>query len=531
MPDDLVVRPENLPETARDLAKFISQCDRVFDRAGPAIVRSIDADVPRIQQLTQDQVVVLAHELTRPVEVRSQPRPVTLPDRVARLYLALSDWGLRPLKGVTTAPLLSSDGSVQVVEGHDPQTQIWCHRVPNIELRQHPTEADARVAFLALRTAFRTFPFADAITVGGNYAPLVDLSSAPGQDESTFLAALLTAVCRPSLPLAPGLLICAPLISGAGSGKGLLVRAICTIAFGHAPHALNACRDVAELEKRIGAALIEASPALFIDNVNDTALRSDLLASTLTEPHVKVRQLGVSRLLPLSPTAFVAVTGNGVTLGEDLVRRFIVVELDTHTEDAESRSFAPGFLKSIAVCRAELLTAALTIWRWGRKNENAIPLGRPLGNYETWTRWVRDPLLALGCADPVERISLIKTRDPERQRKMAIFEDWWANHGDKPVAAKQLSESTRKLIDPQSKSRQFVASALESLAGTRLGGYVLTRQAATGKWGAATYVLKRLEADQTESPTRPMNPMTPMPTGLSSRMHVDGTTEIENPKS
>jgi hypothetical protein len=162
----------------------------------------------------------------------------------------------------------------------------------------------------------------------------------------------------------------------------LLVRAICTVAFGHAPHALNACRDVAELEKRIGAALIEALPTLFIDNVNDTALRSDLLASTLTEPRVKVRQLGASRLLPLNPTAFVAVTGNGVTLGEDLVRRFLVVELDTHTEDPESRSFAPGFLNSIAARRAELLTAALTIWRWGRQNENAIPHGRALGNYD-----------------------------------------------------------------------------------------------------------------------------------------------------
>jgi putative DNA primase/helicase len=530
MPDDLVVRPENLPETARDLAKFISQCDRVFDRAGPAIVRSIEADVPRIQQLTLDQVVVLAHELSRPVEARSPPRPVTLPDRVARLYLALFDWDLRLLKGVTTAPLLSTDGSVGSVEGYDAQTQIWCHKVPAIELRQQPTDADAREALLTLRGAFRTFPFADAVLVyeDNNSVPLVDLASAPGHDESAFIAALLTAVCRPSLPLTPALLICAPLISGAGSGKGLLVRAICTIAFGHAPHALNACRDVGELEKRIGAALIEASPALFIDNVNDTALRSDLLASTMTEPHVKVRQLGVSRLLPLSPTAFVAVTGNGVTLGEDLVRRFIVVELDTHTEDAESRSFVPGFLDSIAVRRAELLTAALTIWRWGRQNENAIPLGRPLGNYEIWTRWVRDPLLALGCTDPVERISLIKTRDPERQRSVAIFEDWWENHRDEPVTAAKLCESTQKLIDPQGRGRQFVVSALRGLVGARVGGYVLTRQAAAGKWGATTYALKRV-VDQTESP---MPPMHPMPTGSSSpRMHVDAATEVQGPKS
>jgi len=163
--EDLVVRPENLPQTAHDLAKFISQCDRVFDRAGPAIVRSTGADIPQVQQLTPDQIVNLAHKLARPVDARSPPRPVTLPDRVARLYDALDDWGLQPLKGVTTAPLLSPDGSVRSVEGYDLQTQIWCHKVPAIELRQQPTEADARGALLTLRSAFRTFPFADAITV------------------------------------------------------------------------------------------------------------------------------------------------------------------------------------------------------------------------------------------------------------------------------------------------------------------------------------------------------------------------------
>lgn len=172
-------------------------------------------------------------------------------------------------------------------------------------------------------------------------------------------------VCRPSLPLAPGVLVSAPSISGAGSGKGLLVRAICEIAFGQPPQAFTGCRDIAELEKRISAALIEAAPVLFIDNVNDTALRSDLLASVLTEPSVRARRLGESQMLPLNPTAFVAVTGNGVTLSEDLVRRFITVELDPRMDDPENRPFAPGFVASVSARRPELLAAALTIWLLG----------------------------------------------------------------------------------------------------------------------------------------------------------------------
>ena len=311
---------------------------------------------------------------------------------------------------------------------------------------------------------------------------------------SGFLVGLLTAICRASLPLAPGLLISAPSISGAGSGKGLLVRAACEIAFGYPPYAFNACRDVAELEKRIGAALIEAAPVLFIDNVNDTALRSDLLASTLTEPLVKVRQLGASRMLPLNSAAFVAVTGNGVVLGEDLVRRFVVVELDPRTEDPESRPFKPRFLNDISARRTELLEAGLTIWRWGRQNESTINCGRALGSYETWSRWVRDPLKALSCADPVERIAVIKARDPERQRNLAIFKAWWAKHREKPVTAAQLSEEVQTLIDPHKRGRQYVASAVSGLAGARVGGYVLTRQKPKGNWSVATYALTRIEA-------------------------------------
>jgi hypothetical protein len=56
-------------------------------------------------------------------------------------------------------------------------------------------------------------------------------------ERAHFLSLLLplTAVCRPSLWRTPGMLITAPAVPGAGSGKGLLVRVICMIAFGVRP--------------------------------------------------------------------------------------------------------------------------------------------------------------------------------------------------------------------------------------------------------------------------------------------------------
>ena len=87
-------------------------------------------------------------------------------------------------------------------------------------------------------------------------------------------------------------------------------------------------------------------------------------------------------MVPLNSTAFMAVTGNGLTVTEDLARRFIPCELDARCEDPELRPFAGGFLDQIE-CRqlAELLAAVLTIWRWGRQQATARTRGKPLGSF------------------------------------------------------------------------------------------------------------------------------------------------------
>jgi hypothetical protein len=349
---------------------------------------------------------------------------------------------------------------------------------------------------------------------------VVDTDRPPGQDESAVLAALLTAICRPSLWLAPGVVIEAPQVSGAGSGKGLLVRAVCTIAFGTPPRAFTAGHDRQELDKRIGAELVEAAPALFLDNVNGAVLRSDTLASVLTERPASLRVLGLSRMVTLNSAAFIAITGNGLRLSEDLARRFLLCTLDAHCEDPEARDFEPGFLDEITRARADLLGAALTIWRWGRQNASELRRGRPLGGFEDWCAWVRDPLLALGCRDPIERVEQVKAADPNRQRIAELFRTWCGHHGDAPVKAAELAETVRQIIDPQGRGRQYVAARLGGLAGTRCAGFVLTRQEAAGEWGAATYAVCRAAPAATDDVQHhrdhreqhdPMPPMPPMP--------------------
>src|SRR5262249_37071914 len=222
-------------------------------------------------------------------------------------------------------------------------------------------------------------------------------------DESSFLAALLTAVCRQSLELAAGFLCDAPNFSGSGTGKGLLVKAACMIAAGVKPSAFTGGHDAEELDKRLTAALTEAHPAVFLDNFNSKNLTSDILASALTENPAMVSTMGQTKNVPLNARAFIGITGNSVQIAEDMARRLLNTHLDARMENPEQRPFAPGFLDRVFTERANLLAAALTIWRWGRQQKN-LAAGKPLGSYERWAQWCRDPLLTLGMPDPVNRI-------------------------------------------------------------------------------------------------------------------------------
>ena len=385
---DLYINQADLPDSARKLALALSKRNDLFDRGGPSrLVCDPDGGVSVVSLLTKPAVVIACHEVLRPWTSREGKEAktrqnVTLPDRVAELYLNMPDaWGLRRLDGIACTPLLHQDGSIQLHDGYDPQLKLWCEKVPEFQIPLNPTIHEARTALRDLRWKFRTFAFADGqrIAASGSATPVVNIDLAAGEDESAFLIMLLTAVCRPSLRLAPGLIIRAPTISGSGTGKGLLARALCLAAFGIQPRAMTLGTRQEEIEKRLTAALIGAEPVVFLDNVNGVVLKSDVLASAITERPASVRPLGTSNTVPLNSSALIVLTGNGLQLSEDMARRFITVELDAGMEDPESRDFRGDFLGGVLAARSEILCYLLTIWRWGRKQGIAF---RPAGPLE-----------------------------------------------------------------------------------------------------------------------------------------------------
>lgn len=464
----------NLPTVALNLRDILANSGTLYNRGTPVRITLSSSDaVPIATPLTTHRVVRLAHEFSRPIK---NGEPHTLPDRVANMYLDMQgEWGLPKLAGICTTPILRDDGSVVSAEGYDLATGVYCHGIPEIMIPEHPTREQAQDALQTIRNAFRTFPFADSarrfdVALG---VDVVDHDKPIGIDETSFICALLTAICRPSLWLAPGLLLNAPAISGAGSGKGLLVRAIGMIAYGTHVRPFTPGHDRLEMDKRLVAEVMEGRPILAMDNINATLLRSNTLASLLTERPTGVRLLGQSRMVTLEHASFIALTGNGLSVSEDLARRFLYCELDAHCEDPERRSFEPGFIDYIREHRSELVSASLTIWRWGRQTE--MKRGVPLGSFEQWGESVRDPLVALGLPDPVDRIRQIKERDPARQRVIEMFAAWWEAHKDNAVRAADLAPEVREIIDPSQRGRQYVARAVQGLIGTRQGGFTLER--------------------------------------------------------
>jgi hypothetical protein len=215
-------------------------------------------------------------------------------------------------------------------------------------------------------------------------------------------------------------------------------------------------------------------------------IKSDALASYLTEVPCAIRTFGRLKAVDVTAASVVVLTGNGVTLSLDHTRRWLPIEFDPRTEFPENRKFASQektFADDI-LCRRkeELLAAVLTIWRWGRTSPS-LKQGMPTGSYEKWAAWCRDPLFTLGCPDPIPRLRQEKDRDPERGAIKEVFRSWWQHHHDDFVRVTDLNEAVKLAIaafdgaDPTRAlhSRQYLARRVAELAATQIGGFKLVR--------------------------------------------------------
>lgn len=370
-------------------------------------------------------------------------------EKIASVVLSREgEWSFRPLAGVITTPTLRPDGTILSTPGYDPATQLVLIDPPALPpIPERPNKADAIAAARLLDELLDEFPFVD------------DASRAVA------LSGLITPVVRGAMEVAPLHAMSAPT---PGSGKSYIVDLCSGIATGERAPVISAAKSDEETEKRLGAALLEGSPIVSIDNVNGN-LGGDQLCQLIERPVVSVRPLGLSKLFKVASRSTTFATGNNIRLVADMTRRVVLCSLDPDIERPELRAFRGNPLQTILADRGKYVAAALIISRAYSAAGYPDEL-RPLASFEGWSRFVRSALVWLGYADPVETMEKARAEDPETANLTALLSSWHSLLGDAPVKAGEVKNEANKVNPHGDRVNVALFEALLAVAADRVGG-------------------------------------------------------------
>ena len=335
--------------------------------------------------------------------------PRNCPYQLGEMMLARrGHWQLPIVLGVVRTPQFRHDGSLTMMEGYDPGTRLLFKPDGEVfpPVPDRPTKEQAQAALKVIESPISTFPFKGPV------------------DKAVILSLFLTSICRRVLDLAPLHGISA---TAAGTGKSLLVDLASILLTGHDAPVVSIDTSREEAEKRLGASLLAGDALVSFDNCN-APVGGTLICQMLSQRWVRVRVLGLSRQVDVPTSALFAATGNNLILEGDLTRRSIRCELDAKVERPELREFAVNPKTVFRQRRGELVSAALTILRAGRVAE-LKPISPPLGGFEMWSSWVRNPLQWLGCADPCDSMERLYQGDPARESHEVMIVTWRDHFG------------------------------------------------------------------------------------------------------
>lgn len=222
------------------------------------------------------------------------------------------------------------------------------------------------------------------------------------RSRSVFVCAFLTLFCRNLyLGKAPLFLFVSNL---PGSGKSMLTR-VCIEpvvgAEGTAPSGWNR-DDRQETRKEMDAAAQEYAPALWFDDVDRCKVMGSDMNRWLTGRTWACRVMGTKERFKGALVAVTFMTGNGVTVDDNLERRTLWVDLFARKKSSERNKaddrieLDEGFFANDANMRKCLSVMwALVRW-WDQEQDRLVTDQRPLESFENWSRVVPSIAAAAG---------------------------------------------------------------------------------------------------------------------------------------
>ncbi|MGL4961003.1 MAG: hypothetical protein ACRC67_07205 [Inquilinus sp.] len=313
-------------------------------------------------------------------------------------------WRFPVVVGIVTTPTLRRDGSILSDPGYDPITRVFYVEDTQLQmplLSNRPTQDDAVEALDLLKGLLVEFPFVSPV------------------DRAVALSGILTAVCRPAMPVAPMHAIKA---TTPGTGKTYLVDVASMIATGQKCPVITMGKVEEETEKRLGALLMAGVPIISLDNCNGE-MGGDMLCQMVERPMVRARILGRSEAPEIEIRSTCFATGNNLQLRGDMTRRAIVCNLDAGLERPELRVFTFKPTDMVSGDRGKYVAAALTVVRAYIAAGSPGKLA-PIGSYDAWSDMVRSSLVWLGEADPVLSMEKAREEDPQLMEIKEIFGQW-----------------------------------------------------------------------------------------------------------
>jgi hypothetical protein len=380
-------------------------------------------------------------------------------DPVEKYVRVLHDATVYPhlpvLNGIARQPYLRTDGSLMMNAGYDAATGMFgVFNAGQFNIPATPTWQQAEQALAELSGLLSEFPFKTE------------------HDKSAALAAILTAVIRPSLPLAPMIHVKAPSISSGKSYLCELLTAFATPQKG-TPHAFPA--DDEECRKLLLAELLTAPAVVEFDNLTGDLIPHKSLCTALTSEFISGRILGQSKTAEVGTRTLLLSSGNNVEPVRDMTRRVVTITLDPACELPAARDFSKQPVSEVRAGRGRYVALVLTVVRAWICAERPKTACKTIASYADWSGFCRQPLLWLGLPDPAACIFEAMNDDPDRETLGAALHAWMGCFGRVPTMIKDaVSAATRH--DPASENLHEVftdiAGEREGINRKRLGWWI-----------------------------------------------------------
>lgn len=344
------------------------------------------------------------------------------PREVVRDILSLpaAAWRVPHLAGVTGTPIFHQDGTIHAIPGYDEVSGLYYFPADGFTLPlvpAVPTREEVAAALETIGEVFADFPFCSPA------------------DRANAIGALFTAVLRPSIegPV-PLYLTDKP---QAGSGAGLLQRAIGWIAEGREP-ALKTMPAGPDMRKEIFAGLRNGTRIQIFDNLEDR-LSSPELAAALTAVEMTGRILGQTEERTYTVRTFWMANGNNVTVGGDLARRTFKSRVDPQDPMPWQREGFrhPDLIRWVQQARGGILAAVFTVARAWIQAGRPVPVRVPrVGSFEAWRDMVGGILESAGVPDFLENANEVYlAADEDRTQWENFLQALWKLYGCNPFTA------------------------------------------------------------------------------------------------